>query len=165
MKTIAVTGHRPVKIGGYSPRARQKLQNYAAYRVSLETTVGPVRFITGMALGWDQAIAQACVDAKIPWVAAISFKGQEDAWPFESGVLYHSLLAACPEIKYVCEPGYAAWKMQRRNEWMVDELRNPGDFLMALWDGSTGGTANCVEYALDQAKRVVNIWQNWTQFE
>jgi hypothetical protein len=31
---------------------------------------------------------------------------------------------------------------------MVDRLVAPEDRLVACWDGSTGGTANCVGYAL-----------------
>jgi uncharacterized phage-like protein YoqJ len=33
--------------------------------------------------------------------------------------------------------------MQVRNEWMVDHCND----LLAVWDGSDGGTGNCVRYA------------------
>ena len=33
--------------------------------------------------------------------------------------------------------------MQERNEWMVNNC----DVLIAVWDGTSGGTANCVKYA------------------
>ena len=39
--------------------------------------------------------------------------------------------------------GYAAWKMQKRNQFMVDH----SNLLIAVWDGSSGGTSNCVAYA------------------
>src|SRR3546814_16271306 len=53
--------------------------------------------------------------------------------------------------------GYAAWKLQKRNEWMVDHA----DELVALWDGSRSGTGNCVAYANTSGKPVVNLWPSW----
>ena len=51
-------------------------------------------------------------------------------------------------IKHIVSPGeYAAFKMQVRNEWMVDQLNPATDLLLAAWDGSPGGTGNCVKYA------------------
>ena len=41
----------------------------------------PDAVISGMALGWDQAVARATADLGIPWVAAITFEGQESKWP------------------------------------------------------------------------------------
>jgi uncharacterized phage-like protein YoqJ len=47
--------------------------------------------------------------------------------------------------------------MQTRNKWMVDH----SDMVLSLWDGSAGGTANCIEYARHVDKPVVNIWDDW----
>ena len=38
----------------------------------------------------------------------------------------------------------AALRMQARNQWMVDHCQ----LLIAVFDGSPGGTKNCVDYAL-----------------
>jgi uncharacterized phage-like protein YoqJ len=45
--------------------------------------------------------------------------------------------------------------MQRRNEWMVERA----DVILALWNGSSGGTANCVAYARQRGSRIVNVWE------
>lgn len=37
---------------------------------------------------------------------------------------------------------------------MVDDA----DRILALWDGSSGGTANCVGYANDIKKPITNLW-------
>lgn len=37
---------------------------------------------------------------------------------------------------------YSSAAMQVRNEWLADRC----DALLALWDGSPGGTANCLRY-------------------
>jgi uncharacterized phage-like protein YoqJ len=119
----------------------------------------PIRVITGMALGWDQAIAQACVDLKIPFSAAVPFNGQELTWPRAAQDRYHRLLGQAQEVVIVSDGDYAPEKMQVRNQWMVDNC----DVLLALYDGSSGGTANCVRYAEGKSVPVINIWSSWTK--
>lgn len=153
-RIIAGTGHRPDKLGGYSPAATKRLQGFAEFVLDLARPRG---VITGMALGWDQALANAAARCGIPYVAAVPFKGQESRWPFFSRQEYDLLLRNARKVVYVCEPGYAAWKMQRRNEWMVDQC----DVLFAVWNGTDGGTANCVRYAEKQGRPVVNAWQDF----
>jgi uncharacterized phage-like protein YoqJ len=38
---------------------------------------------------------------------------------------------------------YAPWKMMLRNKYMVNNC----DVLLALWNGTPGGTQKCVAYA------------------
>jgi uncharacterized phage-like protein YoqJ len=96
-----------------------------------------------MALGFDQILAAAARDLGIPWTAAIPFPGQHLRWPREQQDEYHRLLESASDIVIV-SPSYAGpWVMQTRNEWMVDRC----GLLMACWDGSSGGTANCLRYA------------------
>ncbi len=147
---LAVTGHRPEKIGGYdenNPLAiaikhhmRETLKKYDdEYIVSGEG----LTVYSGMALGIDQWWAEAAIELGITFVAAIPFKGMELKWPEASQNRFNDILKRAVIIKYVCEPGYAAWKMQQRNQYMVDNCHE----LIAYWDGSKGGTANCVSYA------------------
>lgn len=151
--SLAFTGHRPNKLGGYSPAAQAKL-----VRIAKEFLLPRKEIIkdcySGMALGWDQAAALACMDLGIPFIAAVPFEGQETAWPASSQAEFRRILNAAAKVVEVCEPGYAAWKMQKRNEYMVDQSR----LLVALWDGTSGGTANCVGYARKQNRLVVNLW-------
>ena len=53
----------------------------------------------------------------------------------------------------MCDGGYAGYKLQKRNEWMVDHC----DILIAVWDGTSGGTANCVNYAQSVNKEKIFI--------
>jgi uncharacterized phage-like protein YoqJ len=57
----------------------------------------------------------------------------------------------------VCEGGYHPDKLQKRNIWMVDR----STAVLALWDGSKGGTANCVKYAEKVSVPVFNVWPGW----
>lgn len=159
---VAVTGHRMDKLGGYTPSATSAVLRTARWALS---DLRPSHVITGMALGWDQAIAEACIDLNIPFTAAVPFEGQELRWPAESQRTYSRLLRQAAHIHHVCEPGYAAWKMQKCNQWMVDQLTSPDALLVALWDGTDGGTANCVRYAESRSIPYRNAWPAYLYFK
>lgn len=151
---IAVTGHRPDKLG----REYNMKGPYSDY-ISNEfdkiiEAYKPKQGISGMALGVDTLWAIACLYHNIPLIAAVPFEGQESAWPDSSQRVYRQIIEhAEVSVVYVCEPGYEAWKMQRRNEFMVNEC----DILLACWDSSPGGTANCVKYAEKVKKQIIRI--------
>ena len=149
---VAGTGHRPNKLGGYTRDAQTRLFNTAIK--SLEH-LQPTKLISGMALGWDQALARACVELNIPFIAAVPFAGQETVWPAASQRAYRELCEAASDFVIVSPGGYSAAKMQIRNEWMVDHC----DRVLALWDGSPGGTRNCVDYAKTVNKPISNAWK------
>lgn len=139
---LAVTGHRPNKIGGYnlnSPLRTVVRQEMEQFLLEHKPELG----ISGMALGVDQDFAKLCIKHSIPFVAAIPFEGQESRWPKESQDEYNEILEHAKEIAFIAPKGYAAYKMQKRNRWMVDRSTD----VLAIWDGTTGGTANCVAYA------------------
>lgn len=137
---LAGTGHRPEKLGGYEPRARAELIRVAGFCLD---HYKPRRVISGMALGFDQALALAALLRGIPLVACVPFAGQELRWPLESQQTYHAILAKADAVEVVCKPGYDAQKMQLRNIAMVEACT----LLLACWDGTAGGTANCIRYA------------------
>jgi uncharacterized phage-like protein YoqJ len=153
---LAGTGHRPEKLGGFSDDAFRMLVDVAAAALR---ELRPEAVISGMALGWDQALATAAVEVGIPFDAAIPFQGQESIWPEASQVRYRELLDKAREVVYVCGPGYAAWKMQRRNEWMCDHATG----LLVIHNGDKhGGTWNCLEYARVVGKPVTrNCYEDW----
>jgi uncharacterized phage-like protein YoqJ len=154
---FAATGHRPNKLGGYSGSAFTDLKDFAV-RYLAENC--PTRVISGMAQGWDQAWAVAAVALGIPFIAAVPFVGQESRWPDLARRRYRELLKRAYQIHYP-DPGgsYAPWKMQARNMWMVDNC----DRVIALWNGTEGGTANCVRYAERAGKPVENLWVQWAK--
>jgi uncharacterized phage-like protein YoqJ len=155
MTILAATGHRPNKLGGYGNDVFQHLKMLAQ---AVFVSERPNKVISGMALGWDQAWAEAAIEEDIPLIAAIPFDGQESVWPESSKVKYRQLLSKTENVVVICPGSYAAWKMQKRNEWMVDNC----DRLVALWDGTSGGTANCVRYAESVKKPISNLWPAWS---
>jgi uncharacterized phage-like protein YoqJ len=149
-KTVCFTGHRPNKIGGYNANHPQRVavrDRLGAYiREAIDD--GFDTFISGMALGIDMDAAEIVIKLReyfpqIKLIAAVPFEGQEGMWPAQSKRQWSDILAECDAVHYVCDPGYAAWKMQKRNEWMVDHAAR----VIAVWDGTAGGTGNCVNYA------------------
>jgi uncharacterized phage-like protein YoqJ len=149
---VAFTGHRPDKLGGY------KLPNSTYLRVCQKIDaklkeLKPEKVISGMALGIDQWAAFIAHKQKIPFIAAVPFFNQECKWPQSSQETYRKLIKLAVEIVIVSEGGYSAAKMQIRNEWMVDHC----DKLIAVWDGTDGGTGNCVKYARAIKKEIIYI--------
>ena len=154
---LAGTGHRPEKLGGYGWAARQRVTAFAVKQLARHK---PDLVITGMALGWDQALAIAARDLSIPYWAAIPFRGQEAAWPQSAQDLHAELLRDAAGKTIVSEGAWSAEKMQIRNVWMADR----GHQVLALWNGTSGGTRNCVDYTMRRGKPVINCWVDWEQF-
>jgi len=157
INVFAATGHRPPKLGGYTDVARRRLENFA---IEWLAKLQPKHIISGMALGWDQAVAVAARGLEIPWTAAIPFEGQESKWPRASKIAYLKLLASATKT-VVVSPGtsYGAGYMQQRNEWMVDRCQT----VLALYNGSPGGTANCLAYATAKRRTIINLWEDWKE--
>lgn len=149
---IAFTGHRPDKLGGYKLPNPTYIKVCQAIDKALKE-LKPEKIISGMALGIDQWAANIAHNLGIPFIAAISFAGQESKWPTQSQKIYQALLKlSCEQI--IVSPGaYSVDKMMIRNQWMVDH----SDMVIAVWDGTKGGTGNCVEYAKSINKDIFRI--------
>jgi uncharacterized phage-like protein YoqJ len=148
---IAGTGHRPDKLGGYNA---QTIMRVNALATTYLREAKPTLVISGMAQGWDMSLAQASINLGIPFDAYIPFQGQEQVWPLAARCYYQELLKHAREVK-ICSPGgFSTIAMTRRNRCMVDDC----DKLVALWDGTAGGTGNCIAYANFARKRYINLW-------
>lgn len=160
---VAFTGHRPNKLGGYSQPVRETLGNFAITILKdLAKEFPKLRVISGMALGWDQAVAIAATRLRIPVTAAIPCANHESRWPEDSQTKYRQILDhPLVDTVLVSQDNYSARCMQARNEWMVDNSQ----LLVALWNGTPGGTANCVKYAESKQHDVANCWPAWERYK
>jgi uncharacterized phage-like protein YoqJ len=152
---VAFTGHRPQKLGGF------KLPNLIYINVCQQIDkvlkeLKPEKVISGMALGVDQWAASISYKLGIPFIAAVPFIGQESVWATESKKIYNKLLAKAVEKVIVSDGEYSAQKLQIRNEWLC----NHSDILLAIFDGSPGGTANCIKYAKSINMKIIIINPN-----
>lgn len=152
------TGHRPQDTpAGYQRYHPWKLQKISLLENYLKEN-RPDIIISGMAVGWDVWLAHTAIKLGIPFWAYIPFKGQEKLWSADHQRQYHAFLAKASLVKVVCEGEYAAWKMQRRNEAML----NDSDVVLALYNDAKrhGGTYNCIVSAFQQNKPIINFWDN-----
>ena len=156
---IAFTGHRPTKIGGYDAASVKRVAVRNAMKAKLESAINRfagshnITIITGGALGVDQDAALVAKDLGLPYIVAVPCQNQDIKWPAQSKQLYQQVLQNAQQVVYVHDGPYNATCMQVRNIWMVDHC----DALVAVWDGSSGGTANCVRYAESINKPIVRI--------
>jgi uncharacterized phage-like protein YoqJ len=163
-KTIAFTGHRPQKLGGFNEdnplaiQVRHQLKNliYRAIQEGYDT------FYSGGALGVDQWAADIVIDARevakevgaiIRLIIARPFPSQACKWPESSRKRLDELCAKADEVIDVQPDPYESWKMQIRNEYMVDR----SSLIISVWDGTAGGTKNCVDYAVKRNVSVIRI--------
>jgi uncharacterized phage-like protein YoqJ len=157
---VAGTGHRPEKLGtdafsGYLDDNPLRAWIKAQTRMHL-TQLKPLYVISGMAIGFDQDLAEVCIELCVPFVAAIPFVGQERRWRPEAQAKYHALLAKAHEVVVVSDGTYERWKMLARNQWMVDHC----NVLLAAFDGTPGGTASTVLYANSIQRDILRIDPN-----
>lgn len=152
---LSITGHRPDKLGGYGETAFANLISFA--RTKLQD-IKPIEVFTGMALGWDQAVALACIDLDIPFNACM-VKGQSSIWNSHLRARFDAILERA-KVKTIHGDANTQGYM-KRNFYMVDNSNST----LCLYNGdSTGGTAATVKYARARGKTIVNCWDDWTKY-
>lgn len=158
---LSGTGHRPHKLGGYGLDVYQNLVSFATRSLyEYHRYVTPVdRVLSGMALGWDQALCQACITLDIPYTACVPFEDFDCRWPQKLRVYYNHLLDKANAVVVVSQVP-ALYSFQKRNEYMVDNC----DAVLALWDGSEGGTKDCIDYCNKVGRIYHNLWTKYTEF-
>lgn len=164
---ISITGHRPnglPKEYGYNlnNEAWTKLKEYIEATIEecykYATPNEELTLVTGMALGvdtvfWEVAAKLRKSNKNIKIEAAVPFVGQEKKWTHESQKQYKQMLSESDKVTIVSEGGFATYKMMARNRYMV----NKSDIVIAVICKETGGTAQCVKYAKEHDKVVIEI--------
>lgn len=161
-RIIAGTGHRPAdlpKSFGYSFESE-------AWREVIEDIKNVLKkeaitgVISGMALGFDQALAIATLElqdegVQIDLYAFCPCKGQETLWKESSIELYNKILARCKQVFYI-QPTYTSGCMLERNIAMLECC----DLLIAFYNGkNTGGTFHCITNAQERGIKIINLYK------
>ncbi len=130
---VAFTGHRHLK---YVDVEQSLIKVYSDFPGAM--------WITGGAYGLDSHAARFALDNSIPLWLVLPFPAKVLCARWPSGdardLLFRSV-RDCARLSVV-SPVFSMASYQRRNEFMVDAA----DVLAAFFDGSPGGTANCVRY-------------------
>lgn len=142
---IAVTGHRPEKINNWQFVEAQLAHAFTDFKADL--------VIQGMAAGVDLTAARIAYVLKIPFWAARPWAGHKPRRADERDYMYAETFAEAVTDVDPSQEYKGPWVYQKRNEWMVDQA----DMVVAVWDGTSGGTANCVKYAQKKGKRIWRI--------
>jgi len=96
---LAGTGHRPDKLGGWDvPAAHGRVIDLG---LAVLEQLEPSEVMSGMACGWDMALAEAAVMKGVPFVAAIPFEGQESRWSSFYQKQYRRLLGEASRVENV----------------------------------------------------------------
>jgi len=156
--SIAFTGHRPNKLGHdynlVSPQVKAIRDAIVKVLNEQREQHSEIKTIVGGALGIDTLAAIISIEMKIPYTLAIPCLNQDIRWIDSSRNLYRYIRehALCTPYQ-VYDGEYNDTCMQERNEWMVNNC----DLLISVWDGTSGGTANCCRYAIGLKKPRINI--------
>jgi len=166
--TIAVTGHRPNKISRQlysvdSPLSKKYIKILKDYILESVVSVdinNNIQCVSGMALGVDTLFALAVLELKseshdhnFSLYCAIPCENHSSKWIASSIDMYNAIMAKADKIVYVSNQPYSHSCMQDRNKHMVDIANQ----LIAVWDGTAGGTGNCVKYAKQVGKWITYI--------
>jgi len=189
LRTLCFTGHRPtsrghVKLTGWNwhnpwdndaiKRIAPALINHCQYLINLHNIT---TFISGGALGIDQIAFWAVQKLKVKYgyaqvknILAIPCSDQSSVWKKDAiTAWYDKSIAIADEVIYVDTlsgysngiPGkHTNVKLVLRNRYMVDR----SDYVLAVWDGSVGGTKDCVTYAQRSGKNIYVLNPTSLQF-
>jgi len=161
LKNCCFTGHRPQKLDGFDPYSkgnREMLNKLREVIVDHIENKDVDTFITGMALGIDMWAARIVLALRhkydhIKLIAAVPCKNQHKKWVIQSKMEWEKILSQCNKVHYVSEEEYTPWCMDQRNKWMVKN----SDYVIAVHDGTKGGTYNCVQDAKKKSRVITAL--------
>ncbi len=154
------TGHRPEKLPwGLHEDDPRCLALKRRLRDAVESAYqeGYRHFLVGMAQGCDLyacecvlALRGRCADVSVE--AVIPCPSQADRWSAAQRARWKRLVEQC-DYETLVSAHYTPDCMQRRNRYLVDHA----SLLIAMYDGSPGGTRYTVEYALRRGVDIVDL--------
>ena len=154
-KSCCFTGHRPEKCKGTEADIRVQLKE----RIQVAIDEGYTTFITGMAAGVDTWAAQEVLEVKatnsnIKLICAVPFPGVEKNRTLEEQELFKLIFSKADETVFICKK-HQRWCFHARDEWMV----NHSSKVIAVFNGSPGGTEETINYAKAQG-RIIDFIDN-----
>ncbi|HIT02828.1 MAG TPA: DUF1273 family protein [Candidatus Enterenecus merdae] len=165
-RTCCFTGHRPGKLPwGWDeddPRC-QDLKGSIARELDGLYRRGYRHFLSGMAQGCDLYFAEAVLALRqarpdVTLEGAVPFPGQADRWPPQDRLRWRAVLDAC-DVETVVQQRYDRFCMLRRDRYLVDR----SGCILAVFDGSPGGTRYTLNYAMNRQLEVLLLDLNRPQ--
>lgn len=158
-QSCCFTGYRPEKFpfefNENDPNYRD-FENELLCCISKLINSGVDTFYCGGARGFDILAAELVASVKerfsVKLIMALAFPGQEKGWGEDWQMRFNAVTAVADEVKYL-SPSYEKGAYHKRNRFMVDN----SDVLLTYYDGTKGGTASTVEYAMKKGLRIINF--------
>lgn len=146
--SVAFTGHRTYRAEA-GALLRETIEGL--YACGMRT------FLSGMAVGFDLAAAEAVVACRadcpeLRLVAVVPFAGQQNRFGPTDRSRYERLLAGADDAVVLSELYYRGCYAVR-NDYLTDHA----SVLVAWYDGSRGGTQYTVRRALAMGREVRNL--------
>ena len=143
LKQCCFSGHRPEKL----LHTEDYIINELEREILSAIDSGFTTFITGMAKGTDIWAAKIVIklrDSGIPikLICASPYEGFEKKWDEDWKKRYYDIIQKADSVHYICKH-YSRFCFQMRNQWMVDHSKR----VIAVYNGSLGGTRNTIKYA------------------
>ncbi|MDR1674505.1 MAG: DUF1273 domain-containing protein [Oscillospiraceae bacterium] len=160
MNTVCFTGHRPQNLPyKFNENDWECIKIKSSLKDCIEKAIngGYTRFISGMAMGVDTWAAETVLELKkahphIKLEALIPCLDQCRYWSDCDKRRYYSILKQC-DRKILLQKSYTPGCMQNRNRQMVER----SDYVIAVWNGHSGGTAQTINYARRHEKKLAVI--------
>lgn len=145
------TGHRPEKL----TQTEEEVKTWLTDKVREAIRNGYTTFFSGMARGVDLWAAECVLsvkeaDSRVRLICASPYNGFDSRWSKRWRNLYTDILNEADETVFV-SPQYSPRCFQKRNEWMVDHSSR----VIAIFNGTSGGTKNTVDYARKRGCEVI----------
>lgn len=161
------TGHRPNKLpwrnNEWDPRCLA-LKDWLDSALEQAYQDGYRHFLCGMAQGCDLYFCEAVLKLRkrypdVKLEAAIPCPQQAQRWAAPQRERYRRLCVQC-DLETVIQPYYDAHCMLRRDRYMVSRSSR----IIAVFNGTPGGTMQTMAYALQQKLEVVRLDPDEIQF-
>lgn len=169
---IALTGHRPPKLGGYDITTNEykELQNHLEDIIEEHLAHFDVVWChSGLALGadtvWSKSILnmKAIYPGRVKFHAEIPMMTQSNKWfKKEDKEFWQEQLDNCDRRSLYSysapneqmDKQMAGKALKDRNIGMIDHA----DVVIALWDGSNSGTKHAHDYAKRSGKQIIHMY-------
>lgn len=166
MKKCAFTGSRPEKMPILqNPESAEYHELISRIRTQIKELTereGVMTFLSGAAKGIDLIAAETVLELKkdypeITLECVVPYLAQADGWSEEHKKQYCSILDRSDKVT-VLQDNYSRGCLQKRNRYLVDNA----DIVLAVWNGTKGGTEYTIKYARKLNKKliIINVDQN-----
>ena len=153
--TVCFTGHRHL-----NNVDKEELSKRIMKEIERLYDMGARTFIAGGALGFDM-LCETCVIAfrrlkgDVKLILALPCREQDKNWSEVEKLCLYNIKVMADKVIYVSE-SYSSDCMFKRNRYMVDN----SDVLICFKDGRLkGGTYYTMKYALDNNKKIINLYE------